>query len=308
MDQRRGPVLIASSTAGPLAARLAEALGVVLAPVQDEVFPDGERKVGVGQSVRNEDVFILSPTGAPVGESLLELRLIADACWHGGAARLVGVIPYFGYARQDRRGCEGEALGMRVAADLLAGAGFTRLVLVDLHTPASEGCFSCPVDHLGAVQLLAAALRPGLPEPAVVVAPDLGAAKLAGRFASLLGLPTALVQKTRLSGQEVTTGEVLGNVEGRVPLIVDDMISTGATIEGALRALVARGCRSGALVVATHGLLVAGAGARLAAAGVARILVTDSLPGGQASGSVPVERISLAPLLAERIRQLVRST
>jgi ribose-phosphate pyrophosphokinase len=295
---------IACTNAGALADRLAEALGVAPLRLDNRAFPDGGRYVRVPDEVEGRDVVILAPTGAPIGESLLELRLIADACWHGGADTLIGVIPYFGCARQDRRDHRGEALGVRVAADIVAGARFARLLLVDLHAPASEACFACPVDHISAVELLAAALKGHVVEPSVVVAPDFGAVKLARRYGRLLGLPVAVTEKTRITERDVATGEVLGDVEGRCPIIVDDIVSTGATIAGSLTALSARGCAGPAMVVATHGVFVPGAVARLVSLGVRRIVTTDSLPESN-EVAAPIERISLAPIIAAAISRRV---
>jgi ribose-phosphate pyrophosphokinase len=297
------PLLIAGSRAGPLAGAVSAALGVDPAPVSNTLFPDGERDIRLTVPVRGRDVFILQPTAAPVGESLLELRLLADACWRAGAGRLFGVIPYLGYARQDRREHEGEPLGVRVAADVLVGAGFARLLVVDLHSPASEAAFACPLDHLSGVSPLADAVRPLAPANGVVVSPDLGAARLARAFAARLGLPMALVHKTRLSSHEVSVADLVGDVRDRVPIVVDDMISTGGTIGAALEAVGRQGCRPGAIVVATHGLFLPGVRARLAPPRVSRVLVSDSVTGGEAC-AVPVDRVSLGPLLAEAILRI----
>jgi ribose-phosphate pyrophosphokinase len=303
MTTEEKPILIAGSQAGPLAGSLSAALGVGLAPLTNTLFPDGEREIRLRGPVRGRDVFVVQPTAAPVGESLLELRLLADACWRAGAARLVGVVPYFGYARQDRRKHEGEPLGMRVAADLLGGAGLSRLLVVDLHSPASEGVMACPVDQLSALGPLCDAVRPLAPANGVVVSPDLGAARLARIFARRLGLPMALVHKTRLSGREVSVADLVGDVRDRVPILVDNMISTGGTIAAALEALGSQGSRQGAIVVATHGLLLPGVAARLAPPAVSRVLVSDSVDGGEAC-LVPVDRVSLGPLLADAILRI----
>jgi ribose-phosphate pyrophosphokinase len=213
-------------------------------------------------------------------------------------------MPYFGYARQDRRTTEREAVGARLIADLIRAGGFDRVVAIDLHSAALEGFFSIPLEHLTAVPLLAQSLgRFPLAGNGVVVAPDLGAAKLADRYARVLGLPVAIVHKTRISGREVSVQSITGNVDGRQPIIVDDMISTGATIEAATRALAAAGALPVAAVVATHGLFVADAGERLAAVGARRLIVTDSVP--PPSGlPLPLEVVSVAPVLARAIECL----
>ncbi len=288
----------------PLAEAVAGALGVPLGKRELERFPDGECHVQILESVRGHDVYIVQPTGPPVEANLLELLLLADACRRAGAQRLTAVIPYFGYARQDRRASGRDAVGARLIADLIRASGLDRVVALDLHSPALEGFFSVPLEHLTAVPLLAEPLRRlALGGNCVVVAPDLGAARLADRYATLLSLPVAIVHKTRLSGREVTTRGVTGNVDGRQPLIVDDMISTGGTVEAAARTLAAAGALPVTAVVATHGLFVAGAEERLASVGARRVIVTDSVA-PSAGLRLPLEVVSIAPILSRAIQSL----
>jgi ribose-phosphate pyrophosphokinase len=177
------------------------------------------------------------------------------------------------------------------------------VVAVDLHSAALEGFFAIPIEHLSAVPLLSQAARAWVSERSVVVAPDLGAAKLADRYASMLRVPTAVVHKTRLSGEDVSVHAITGDVQGRSPILVDDMISTGGTIEAAVRALLAAGCAPDFNVVATHGLFVGPAMARLAALPVRQFVVTDSVAVAEGL-KIPVEIVSLDELLAEAIRLL----
>ncbi|HKB69569.1 MAG TPA: ribose-phosphate pyrophosphokinase [Thermoanaerobaculia bacterium] len=292
--------LIAGTSDLPLAEDVARLLGAPLGNRELERFPDGECHVRITDSVRGKDVYLLQSTGPPVEANLFELLLLADACRRSGAARLTAVVPYFGYARQDRRAAGREPVSARLIADLVCESGFDRIVAVDLHSAALEGFFSIPLEHLTAVALLADPLQAwASASRLVVVAPDLGAAKLADRYARLLNAPAAIVHKTRLSGREVAARGVTGDVAGRQAVIVDDMISTGATIEAAARALETAGAASVAAVVATHGLFVAGAPERLAAAAGARLIVADTLP---RAASVPrLEVVTIAPLLAKAI-------
>ena len=186
----------------------------------------------------------------------------------------------------------------RLVADMLALAGFHRIVSVDLHTPSLEGFFSIPLEHLSAVAALANALDGSIIDEAVIVAPDLGAVKLAESYAQLLRRPIAIAHKTRLSGTDVKVHGIVGEVGGRVPVIVDDMISTAGTIEAAAQALLAAGCRGEITVVASHLLLVGPALDRLSALPLKRLVVTDSLPLPE-YGSLPIATVSLAPMLAE---------
>ena len=301
---RPGPVIFSGSGGLSLAGAVASQLDLQLGKRDLERFPDGECHVRVLESVRGHDVYFVVSTGPPVEANLVELLLLTDACRRAGAARLTAVIPYLGYSRQDRRSSGRESVGARLIADLLKAGGLDRVVTIDLHSPALEGFFSLPIEHLTAVPLLAEALgHSGVGANGVVVAPDLGAAKLADRYAKLLELPVAIVHKTRISGREVAVHGVSGDVEGRQPLIVDDMISTGGTIEAAARGLAAAGSLPVAAVAATHGLFVAGAEECLAAVNPRRVIVTDTVtaPPGL---HLPLEVVSVAPILARAIRHL----
>ncbi len=297
------PLLFTGSANAALARAVAAQLGVVLGRSAVERFPDGELHVEVQESVRGHDVYLLQPTSPPVETHLLELLLLADACRRAGAARLTAVVPYFGYARQDRRANCREPVAARLVADLVATSGVGRLVAVDLHAAGLEGVFGIPLEHLSAVPLLAETVRPLLPASAVLVAPDLGAVKLADRYARLLQLPVAIVHKTRLSGEAVRAGAVIGDVQGRVPIVVDDMISTGGTVAAAIEAVVRCGAQPEAIVVATHGLLVGPAVERLRAVPVRRFVVSDSVA-PPASVPLPFQVAALAPLLAEAVHRL----
>lgn len=296
------PLILSGSANLPLAETIATNIGVRLGKRELCRFPDGELHVEIQENVRGRDVYLIQSTSPPADEHLLELLLLADACRRGDAGRLTAVIPYFGYARQDRRAQGREAVGGRLVADLIEAGGLQRLIVVDLHTPAVEGFFTVPMAHLTAVPFLADAIRPRLPAPAVIVAPDLGAVKLAGRYGTLLNLPVAIVHKTRLSGTEVTTSGITGEVHGRAPIVVDDMISTGGTIEAAVRALLAAGCSSPVTVVASHGLFVGPAVARLRGLPIQQLLVTDSVTTPELP--LPIQLLSLCPLLVEAIARL----
>ena len=300
-------VIIAGSSNHPLAERFAAALGAPLGSRDAARYPDGEIQVELHESVRGCDVYLLQSTAPPVEQHLLELLLLADACRRPIAACLTAVLLYTGYARQERRAHGREAVGARVVADLLQTAGFARVVAVDLHSDALEGFFAMPLEHLSAVPALAEAARPLLPAEAVIVAPDLGAVRRAEHFARLLDRPVAIVHKTRLSGEQVRVGGITGDVRGRAPLIVDDMISTGGTIAAAAVALLAAGCLPEMLVVATHALLVGPAVERLQALPLRRLLTTDSVA-LSTPVPLPLEVISLAPLLVAAIARLYNAS
>jgi ribose-phosphate pyrophosphokinase len=287
-----------------LAEAVAAKLGLPLGQYIAHRFPDGELHVEIQESVRGHDVYLVQPTGPPAEKHLLELLLLADASRRSGAARLTAVIPYFGYARQDRRASGREAVAARLVAELLACGGlFERVITVDVHTASIEGFFGIPLEHLSAVPMLVESVGVRADPGSVVVAPDLGAAKLAERYAKPLKLPMAIVHKSRTSGSEVSVWGVTGDVRGRKPIVVDDMISTGGTIEAAIGMLLEEGCEPQITVVASHGLFVGPAAERFSAAPVQRFVVTDSVrpPEGL---PLPLEVVSLAPLLAEAVDRL----
>jgi ribose-phosphate pyrophosphokinase len=300
------PVVLSGSANVPLAAEIACTLDAELVPCTRERFPDGERHVRVERDIRGADVYLIQPTAPPVDEHLVELLLLADACRRSGARRVTAVVPYFGYARQDRRRRAGEPVSVRVVADLFLAAGVDRVVTVDPHSAALEATFGISVDGVSAVQLLADALvESAAPEagPFVVVAPDLGATKLAERYAAFLDAPVAIVRKTRVSGEVVRAERVVGEVARRAPIIVDDMISTGATIVAAAHALREAGCLPQLQVAATHGLLVGSAAEALGGLDLGRLLVTDTVVVPPVD-SLPLHVVSIAPLLADIIGRL----
>jgi ribose-phosphate pyrophosphokinase len=294
--------ILSGSAHAQLGRSIGSALGVKLNVCSVVGFPDGELRPTVSP-LQDGDVYIVQPTGPPVNDHLVELLLLIDACRRAGADRVTAVIPYLGYARQDRRNVAGQSVGTRVVARAITSNGADRVVVVDPHTPAIETAFDVPVDMLTAVPLLAKALIQHIREDTVIVAPDMGAVKLAEHYGSLLDRPVVIVRKTRQSGSEVSVEEVMGDVEKRPVVIVDDMISTGATIRAAAKAVVEKGARSDVVVAATHGLLLPshtdGPGFPL----IGRILVTDSLPPASIPAP-PLEVVSIASLLADAIDRL----
>jgi ribose-phosphate pyrophosphokinase len=285
-----------------LARAIASRLGVPLGRRLIARSPDEELHVEIQENVLARDVFLVQPTGPPLDRNLMELLFLSDACRRAGANHVTAVIPHFGYSRQDRSASGHQALGARLVADLLRTAGVGRVVAVDLHTTSIESAFGMALEHLSAVGMLCDALGP-LPSDGVLVAPDMGALKMAERYARVLRLPIAIVAKVRVSAEEVVARSMIGDVQGRTPIIVDDMIITGGTIEAAVKLVVAAGAVANAIVVATHGLFVGSAGERLAALPIARVLVTDSVEIAPAL-KLPIEVISLAPMLAQIISRL----
>lgn len=302
MDESKGPVMLAGSGNPALPAAVAASLGLELGRPVLERFPDGELRVQVHEDVRGRVVHVVQSLEPPAERHLLEVLLIADAARRAGAAKLVAVLPYLAYARQDRRGTGTEALGARVVADLIQAAGVERVIVVDLHSPTVEGFFGVPLDHLSAVPLLAAQLRDAGPS-AVLVSPDLGGVKRAEAYAKVLQLPVIVVHKARLSGAEVTVRRLVGEVRGCSPILVDDMISTGGTIEAAIKVLLDSGCAQEITVAVTHPLMVGEAAERLARLPIRRLVMTDTVvPAGRPS--VPISCVSVAPIVAAALRRI----
>jgi ribose-phosphate pyrophosphokinase len=299
-----GLKLLAGSANLSLAQEIATYLGAELVQRILERFPDGELHIELQESVRGHEVYLFQPTCPPVDEHLFELALLADACRRAGAIHLTAVIPYFGYARQDRRARGREPLSVRLIADLLATSGIQRVVAVDLHSQGVESAFAIPVEHMSAVAQLAEAVQPSVQRNTVIVSPDLGAVKMAQRYARILDLPVAIIHKTRISGAAVSVQRIVGDVRDQQVLVVDDMISTGGTIEKAIEALLEAGClSSGVKVAASHGLLVSPAAERLGKLPIEKIYVSDSVPTPE-QFPVPIQVSSLAVLLAKTIQRL----
>jgi ribose-phosphate pyrophosphokinase len=301
--------LIAGSASRHLTATVEHALGRRFTAATIERFPDGEVSVCLEEPVRGEEVILLAATAPPVNDHLVELLALADACRRADAARIVAIIPYFGYARSDRRDGRRTPIMASLVADLAEHAGIDHVVTVDVHAPAIEGFFRIPVDNLTAATVLAGAVGEritGRGTQSVIVAPDLGAVRLANRYATKLDLPVAVCHKRRLSGAEVSVNRITGDVAGRQCIIIDDMISTGGTIAESVRALNEAGAVREHIVAATHPVLASGALDRMADIGVRELLVTDSIEprGGSSTRLVPTI-VSVAPLLATAIRRLL---
>ena len=294
-----GDVVVPGSAHRSLAAAIATELDAELATVEVERFPDGEQLVRIESTVAGRSVCIVQPCGPPVDQHLIELLMLIDASRRAGAASIAAVVPYVAYARQDRRR-PGESLGSRLVGDLLGAVHVERVIVVDPHTPALEAILGVSTSTVTAVPALADAIAAAVPEQAVLVAPDLGAAKLVECYAEHLGWPTAVVHKRRISAETVEARQLIGDVRGQAAVIVDDMISTGGTIEAAARRLLEEGA-SRVVVAATHGLFVGPARDRLAALPVERVIVSESLP-QRADLPFALDVVSLAPLLAGALR------
>jgi ribose-phosphate pyrophosphokinase len=296
---------IVSGTANEeLADLVARGLGVRLAASEVSRFPDGEISVQLLEPVRRKDVFIVQPTSPPVSEHLVELLAFVDACRRAAAARITAIVPYFGYARSDKRHARREPIGASMVAGLLESAGVDHVVTVDLHTAQIEGFFRVPVDNLTAVPTLTAALEGRLATGTVVVSPDAGRVRMATDYADALGTSVAVLHKRRRSGTETEITHVVGEVRDRACLIIDDMIATGGTLVEAIEALLAAGARPDVTIAATHGLLLGGAREKLDHPAVRAVVVTDTVA-VQAGDWPKLSVVTVAPVIARAIERFV---
>jgi len=292
--------------AGTASAQLAKSVGEILharmAACSISRFPDGEIAIQLNESVRGCAVFIIQSTCPPVDENLVELLALVDACRRADARRVSAIVPYFGYARADkRRGCR-EPVTASMVATLMEAVGVDRLITVDLHAPQIEGFFHIPVDNLSAVTLLCDALqaRHQLSPDTVVVSPDEGRVKTAAEYGRKLGCPVVVLHKERHGGSTTRVTHVVGDVRDRSCLIIDDMISTGGTIAESIHSLLQAGARPEITIAATHCLRLPGARKNLSHEAVRGILATDTVHVIQ-NAWPELQVISTAPLLASAI-------
>ncbi|WP_114312719.1 ribose-phosphate diphosphokinase [Thermus caldifontis] len=293
--------LFTGSAHPDLARRVAEALGIPLGKALVDRFPDGEVQVRLLESVRGNDVYLIQPTSPPVNDHLMELLLLADAARRSSAARINAVIPYFGYARQDKQTQGREPVSAKLVANLLEVVGVHRVIAIDLHAPQIQGFFDIPVDHLSAVRLFARYLQErGYTENAVVVSPDAGRAEEARRLSERLGLPFAMLAKRRHGPKETSVTYVIGEVAGKRPLIIDDIVSTGGTIRRGVEALLQAGALPEVVVMATHPVLVGEARENLSHPAIREVVFTDTIPLKDGGYTV----LSTAELLAQAIQHV----
>ena len=269
-------------------------------------FPDGENYCKIEEDVRGRDVFFIQPTSPPVNDNLMELLIMIDSCKRASADRITAVIPYFGYARQDRKDEGRTPITAKLAANLIVRAGADRVLTMDLHAAQIQGFFDVPVDHLYAAPVLNDYfLNMGFADDdIVVVSPDEGSIKRAIRHVKRLGGKLAIVDKRRSDALETTQENIIGGpVEGRVALMFDDMISTAGSICGAARLVKGEGARE-IHVAATHGVLCGAAKKNLAEAPIDSMVVTDSIPLHEDQKLDKIKVLTVAPLLAEAIKRI----
>jgi ribose-phosphate pyrophosphokinase len=284
----------------PLAEEIAKALGTELCRTNVTRFADGEVFVRLDENVRGADVFIVQPTNPPA-ENIMELLLLVDAARRASAARITVVLPYYGYARQDRKDQPRVAIGAKLMANMIMRSGADRVLGLDFHQHQLQGFFDIPVDHLYAAPVFTAHYRKkNLVDP-VVVAPDVGSAKMARGFAKRLNASLAIIDKRRPAANVSEVVNVVGDVEGKDCLLADDMIDTAGTVSEAARALKKLGARD-IYVCATHGLLSGPAVQRLSEAPILEVAITDSVALAPEKQFPALTVLSVGELLAKAIR------
>jgi len=298
-----GRIVLISGTAHPeLSQAISNELDLPLANTHVGRFPDGEIDIKVYDDIRGSDVFVIQPTCPPVNENWVELLLLLDCLRRASAGRITAVMPYYGYARKDRKDEGRVPISAKVVANTLTGAGADRLLTVDMHAAQIQGFYDIPVDHLYAKPVLMAAVQGLAIEEPVVVTPDVGGIKMARSWAKALAADLAIVDKRRISGSEIAVEHVIGEVEGRNVIIVDDMISTGGSISEAARIVRAEGARK-IVIAVSHAVFCGPAVERLDACPADKLLATDSIP---RRGRSPrqLEIVSIAQLLARAIHNI----
>lgn len=299
-------VLLAGRSHPELAEAIAANLGVDLVPTRAYNFANGEIFVRFEESVRGCDAFVLQTHTAPVNEWIMEQLLMVDALKRASAKRITAVVPFYGYARQDKKHAGREPISARLIADLFTAAGADRIMSVDLHTAQIQGFFNGPVDHLFALPILAAHVGRTVDRSKItVVSPDAGRVRVAERWTDILGSPLAIIHKRRDPDvpNEAKVLEVVGDVKGRICVVVDDMIDTGGTIVKASEALFENGAED-VIVTATHGVLSPPAAQRLQDSRIKEVVVTDTLPIPHENRFPGLTVLPIAPLLARAIREV----
>ena len=297
-----GDITLISGTAHPeLSASIAAELNLPLADAHVGRFPDKEIDIKVSEDIRGRDVYVLQPTCPPVNDNWAELLLLLDTLRRASAGRITAVMPYYGYARKDRKDEGRVPISAKVVANTLVGAGAQRIVTLDMHAAQIQGFFDIPVDHLYARPVLLDAVgKLGVENP-VVVTPDVGGTKMARAWAKRLSADLAIVDKRRISGSETVIENVIGDVQGRNCVIVDDMISTGGSITQAAETLKRNGAAR-IVIAVSHAVLCGPAVERIENAPVDTVLVTDTIPLKIKPSNMKV--VSTAPLIARAIQNI----
>ncbi|HDT9055583.1 TPA: ribose-phosphate diphosphokinase [Staphylococcus pseudintermedius] len=287
----------------PLAQEVADHVGVELGKCTVKRFSDGEIQINIEESIRGCDVFIIQPTSNPVNVHLMELLIMIDACKRASAANITIVVPYYGYARQDRKARSREPITAKLVADLFETAGADRMIALDLHAPQIQGFFDIPIDHLMGVPILADYFLKNKeidPEKSVVVSPDHGGVTRARKLADILKTPIAIIDKRRPKSNVAEVMNIVGEIEGRTAIIIDDIIDTAGTITLAAQALKDKGATE-VFACCTHPVLSGPAKERIENSAIKELVVTNSIQLNDEQKPNNITELSVAELLAQAI-------
>ncbi len=286
-----------------LAAEIANELGIGLGMADVKTFSDGEIFLNIGESVRGGDVFIIQPTSYPVNEHLMELLIMVDAVRRASARRITAVIPYYGYARQERKAKSREPISAKLVANLITVAGARRVLAMDLHASAIQGFFDIPMDHLMAAPIIAEYIQAKQYHDPVVVAPDLGGVTRARDLAGRLGRDIAIIDKRRPKPNQTEIMNILGDIRGRTCIMLDDMIDTAGTITQGAQALMDHGAKE-VIACCTHPVLSGPAFERLEASVLKEVIVTNTIRIPEDKMLDKITVLSVAPMIAQAIRRI----
>lgn len=295
--------LITGNAHRELAKKIADNLNVDMARCEVTHFMDGEINVNISETIRGMDVYIIQPTCSPVNDNLMETLILIDAVKRASAGRINAVVPYYGYARQDRKTKAREPITAKLVADLLTVAGADRVITMDLHAGQIQGYFDIPVDHLTAIPILASYFKDIICRDTVIVSPDLGGVTRARSFANLLDLPIAMIEKRRPTANVAEVMNVIGDIEDKDVIMVDDIIDTGGTIVNAASVLKKLGAKR-VYGCATHGVLSGKAVDRICESELEKFIISDTIPLYKQCKDNKIEVVSVAPLFAEAIRRI----
>lgn len=295
--------LITGSAHPALAKKVAKHLGVRLTPTENKRFADGETYVRIKRKVRGDDVFLIQSVCNPVNDNLLELLITIDALRRANADRINVVTPYLGYTRQDRKVVSREPISAKLIANLITGAGASRIFCIDLHKDQIQGFFDIPVDHFVGYPFFADYLKKQKIKELVVVAPDVGAVDMARKMATLLKVPIAFIDKRRKGHNKSEVLNVIGKVEGKSAVVLDDIVDTGGTIVEAANAVLKEGARE-VRICATHPVLSNDASDKLEKSKAMEVLFLDSIPIVKEKKRKKIRQLSMAPLLAKAIKRI----
>lgn len=290
-----------------VAKQISDCLGLPMGKSEVSMFSDGEISMSLFESVRGSDCFIVQSTCAPVNNNLMELLIMIDAMKRASAARITAVIPYFGYARQDRKAKARDPISAKLCADLITTAGADRVLTMDLHAPQIQGFFNIPVDHLLGAPLLSSYLKEligGHTDEYVVVSPDLGSVTRARNFAARIGCPLAIVDKRRQKANACEVMNIIGDVKGKKVIMVDDMIDTAGTLCNGAAAIVEKGGATEIIACATHAVLSGPAIERIKNSGITQLVLLDTIPLSPEKVLPNMTILPVAPLFAEAIERI----